>query len=217
MSNGLKSVVVGPAPPNIPDSQKSDFRVFLISRSSSDGTEMSLTQSSRSTRGVSIGSDDDMIHSSAEYRESQRSMIFQGRGSFSNQALTDYVATQSTTAPRSRETPSDEVSIYGGSDGIIFSERSSSAKQHRGRNYDSSSSKSQRPSFTSQVATTVSYHGITIATAACQGNLPLCVLLWGMAAAKKVRLMDPDSAGDTPMHFAALADLPEVNKHSFLS
>ena len=36
-----------------------------------------------------------------------------------------------------------------------------------------------------------------------------------MAAAKRVRLMDPDFAGDTPMHFAALADLPEVNAVHF--
>lgn len=49
-----------------------------------------------------------------------------------------------------------------------------------------------------------------MAVAASQGNLPLCVLLWGMATAKKVNLLVPDVQGNTPFHFAALADVPEV-------
>ena len=49
-----------------------------------------------------------------------------------------------------------------------------------------------------------------MAMAASQGNLPLCVLLWGMATAKKVNLLVPDAQGNTPFHFAALADVPEV-------
>jgi hypothetical protein len=59
-------------------------------------------------------------------------------------------------------------------------------------------------------AASINYHGVNISQAAGQGNLPLCVLLWGMATAKRVNLMDPDPQGNTPMHFAALADLPEV-------
>ncbi len=56
----------------------------------------------------------------------------------------------------------------------------------------------------------VTYHGLTINSAAQQSNLPVCVLLWGMAAAKSLSLMVPDSNGNNPMHFAALADSPEV-------
>ena len=207
MSHGVKSVSLGPTLFEPPLSQKSEFPVLLTSRSSSDGTDMGLTQGSRSTRAISIESDDESLHATGENRGSQRSLLFESRESFSNQDLTDYVAVQSTATPRPRRLPSDEVATYGGSDGISLSEKSSSPKQQRGRNQDALSTKSQRRHST----TPISYHGITIATAASQGNLPLCVLLWGMAAAKKVRLMDPDFAGDTPMHFAALADLPEVN------
>lgn len=61
-----------------------------------------------------------------------------------------------------------------------------------------------------QPTSSVNYHGTDIYQAAADGNLPLCVLLWGMATAKRINLMDPDSLGNTPMHYAALADLPEV-------
>eukprot|EP01035_Chromulina_nebulosa_P019949 gene19949-25915_t len=56
----------------------------------------------------------------------------------------------------------------------------------------------------------LSYHGINISQAAAQGNLPICVLLWGMAAAKRVNLMQSDDIGCNPMHYAAMADNPEV-------
>jgi hypothetical protein len=46
--------------------------------------------------------------------------------------------------------------------------------------------------------------------AAGQGSLPLCVLLWSLAAARRVSLMAPDERGNNPMHFAALADNAEV-------
>ena len=212
MSHGVKSVSLGPTLFDPPLTQKNDLPVLLTSRSSSDGTDMGLTQGSRSTRAISIESDDESLHATGENRGSQRSLLFESRESFSNQDLTDYVAVQSTATPRPRRLPSDEVATYGGSDGISLSEKSSSPKQQRGRNHDALSTKSQRRHST----TPISYHGITIATAASQGNLPLCVLLWGMAAAKRVRLMDPDFAGDTPMHFAALADLPEVNAVHFV-
>jgi DNA-binding helix-hairpin-helix protein with protein kinase domain len=36
------------------------------------------------------------------------------------------------------------------------------------------------------------------------------VLLWGFAAARRVNLMMPDVNGNNPVHYAALADTPEV-------
>ena len=76
---------------------------------------------------------------------------------------------------------------------------SSSSSSRRSHHHPSSSSPSS-----------INYHGSTMAVAASQGNLPLCVLLWGMATAKKVNLLVPDAEGNTPFHFAALADVPEV-------
>lgn len=56
----------------------------------------------------------------------------------------------------------------------------------------------------------VVYHGMTIATACQQGNLPVCVLLWGVGAAKNVNLMNPDRYGNSPFHYAALSDNTEI-------
>jgi hypothetical protein len=56
----------------------------------------------------------------------------------------------------------------------------------------------------------IAYHGVNINMAASQGSLPLCVLLWGMAAARRINLMTPDSLGNNPLHYAAIADTPEV-------
>ena len=64
----------------------------------------------------------------------------------------------------------------------------------------------------SMSATAINYHGLSIFQAANQGNLPLCVLLWGIASAKRVNLITQDAFGNNPMHFAALADTPEVMK-----
>eukprot|EP01039_Chlorochromonas_danica_P001485 gene1485-1618_t len=58
--------------------------------------------------------------------------------------------------------------------------------------------------------TSITYRGVNIYQAAAQGSLPLCVLLWGMASAKRVNLMSPDPSGNNPLHMAALADTPEV-------
>jgi hypothetical protein len=55
-----------------------------------------------------------------------------------------------------------------------------------------------------------SFKGITITEAARQGDLPVCVLLWGIAAAKKQTLMVADGDGNTPMHFACLASTIDV-------
>lgn len=62
--------------------------------------------------------------------------------------------------------------------------------------------------------TSIAYRGVNIYQAAAQGSLPLCVLLWGMASAKRVNLMSPDPSGNNPLHMAALADTPEVRQTS---
>lgn len=56
----------------------------------------------------------------------------------------------------------------------------------------------------------LSYNGQTIITASSQGNLPVCVLLWGMASAKKINIMSNDIHGNNPMHYACLANNSEV-------
>ena len=56
----------------------------------------------------------------------------------------------------------------------------------------------------------IQYKGTTLREAAEKGNLPLCVLIWGMAAAEKVNLMVPDEFGNNPLHYAVSADTPEV-------
>lgn len=62
---------------------------------------------------------------------------------------------------------------------------------------------------------TLNYHNINIYQAANQGNLPVVVLLWSMAANKKINLMSPDFQGNNPMHYACLADSSEVSFLSF--
>jgi ankyrin repeat protein len=42
------------------------------------------------------------------------------------------------------------------------------------------------------------------------GSLPVTVLLWGFAAARRVNLMVSDASGNNPVHYAALAETPEV-------
>lgn len=67
-----------------------------------------------------------------------------------------------------------------------------------------------------QVSETIShqpsihYRGINIYQASEQGNLPLCVLLWGMASSKRINLISPDQFGNNPMHYAALSSSSEV-------
>lgn len=56
----------------------------------------------------------------------------------------------------------------------------------------------------------LSYNGQTIITASSQGNLPICVLLWGMASAKRINIMLNDIHGNNPMHYACLAPTAEV-------
>ena len=54
---------------------------------------------------------------------------------------------------------------------------------------------------------TISY---TLPVACSQGNLPVAVLLWGMYQAKGVDPLTPDSEGNNPIHYAALAEKFEV-------
>ncbi len=65
-------------------------------------------------------------------------------------------------------------------------------------------------------AASINYRGVNIYQAAAQGSLPICVLLWGMASAKRVNLMSPDARGNNPLHMAAQADTPEVRSQALL-
>ena len=56
----------------------------------------------------------------------------------------------------------------------------------------------------------INYKGMSLSQAAESGNLPLCVLIWGMAAAEKVNLIVPDEFGNNPLHYAVRAETPEV-------
>lgn len=51
---------------------------------------------------------------------------------------------------------------------------------------------------------------MNIYQAASEGNLPVCVLIWGLGVAKRVNLMAADDQGSNPMHYAAMADNTEV-------
>lgn len=77
-------------------------------------------------------------------------------------------------------------------------------------------SKKKKTPSGSLSATSINYRGINIYQASAQGSLPVCVLLWGMASAKRVNLMTPDSQGNNPLHMAALADTPEVMQSGVL-
>ena len=50
----------------------------------------------------------------------------------------------------------------------------------------------------------------TFPIACSQGNLPIAALLWGMYQDKEVDPMTPDNEGNSPIHYAALADNCEV-------
>lgn len=64
---------------------------------------------------------------------------------------------------------------------------------------------------THQQGVLVSFKGETMITAAAAGNLPLCVLLWGMGSAKQINLMlAVDEHGNNPFHFAVRAQTTDV-------
>jgi hypothetical protein len=65
---------------------------------------------------------------------------------------------------------------------------------------------------TTEANSMINYHGITLNMAATQGSLPLFVLIWGLAKARKVNLMVPDINGNNPFHHAVLADNLDVIK-----
>ena len=56
----------------------------------------------------------------------------------------------------------------------------------------------------------VQYNDITLSLACAKGMLPTAVLLWGMHKAQNQNPMSPDADGNNPLHYAALADTPEV-------
>jgi hypothetical protein len=80
-----------------------------------------------------------------------------------------------------------------------------------GTNSEKRSRKKKTANATPYTPVTLNYHGVNIYQACSQGNLPLVVLLWGMASSKRISLMAPDFQGNNPMHFAALAESPEVS------
>lgn len=197
----------------VPD--KVEFPTLTISRNSSIATEDSLVQPPRFIRGFTEESEYGIRRAMSDDQGFQSSIHSHLRDSNSNQHLPDYGLRPSLPRQRCRDPfqsmPTEDMSEYTSDNISVASDRSNSARRQR----RSSTSKLHKTSTSqlgqvSQVATPINYHGVTISQAASQGNLPLCVLLWGMATAKRVRLMDPDPQGDTPMHFAALADIPEV-------
>ncbi len=65
-------------------------------------------------------------------------------------------------------------------------------------------------SSVAEASTSIHFHGINASMAASSGNFPVFVLLWGMAAGKRINLMIPDISGNNLLHYAALADNCEV-------
>lgn len=187
--------------------EKADSPAPVISRNSSITTNDSGVHPSRFTRTTTADSEDGIRRAPSDDRGLQPSIILRRRGSDNNSSTSVKVTRQSPAQQRPREVfrsmPTEEMSEYASSDNM-----SSASDRSRFQNHNLA--KPQKIIGT-QTPSSINYHGATISQAASQGNLPLCVLLWGMATAKRVRLMDPDLQGDTPMHFAALADLPEVS------
>jgi hypothetical protein len=83
-------------------------------------------------------------------------------------------------------------------------------KQTTPTNNPNNPTKSSKKTHSNNLEVTLTYNGQTIISAASQGNLPVCVLLWGMASAKKINIMAPDIHGNNPMHYACLAQTSEV-------
>lgn len=81
--------------------------------------------------------------------------------------------------------------------------RSPSGEKRSKRSRKSSSGKEYQLS-------NIVYRGMNVYQAAEQGNMPVCVLLWSMASSKRVNLIVADNNGNNPMHYAAVADTPEV-------
>ena len=187
--------------------EKANSPVPVISRSSSITTNDSGVHLSRLIRMTTADSEDGIRRAPSDDRGLQPSIILRRRGSDNNHSTSVKVTRQSPVQRRPREVfrsmPTEEMSEYASSDNM-------STASDRSRFQNHNFAKPQKV-IGLQTSSNISYHGVTISQAASQGNLPLCVLLWGMATAKRVQLMDPDSQGDTPMHFAATADLPEVS------
>lgn len=188
--------------------ERTDLPTLFISRNSSIATDDSISHP-RLMRGSNTDGDRGIHRALSDDRGFQSNIHFHLKDSASSQNLPDYEGNQSPAKRRQREQfrsmPTEDMSEYACSDNISLASDRSNAAQLQSR----SPPKSPKV-IGSPAPTTINYHGVSISQAASQGNLPLCVLLWGMATAKRVKLMDPDQQGDTPMHFAAMADLPEV-------
>lgn len=92
----------------------------------------------------------------------------------------------------------------------LLKQRSTGSQGSR-RSQSNRSDTSSRTGASVHTPQSINYKGINIYQAAAQGSLPLCVLLWGMASPKRVNLMTPDHAGNTPLHYAALAESADVS------
>lgn len=188
--------------------EKTDFPTLFISRNSSIATDDSISQP-RFMRSLNAESGRGIHRALSDERGFQSSIHFHLKDSMSSHNLPDYGGNQSPARYRQREQfrsmPTEDMSEYACSDNISIASDRSNVAQLQTRSPSKSPKVADSP-----VPATINYHGVSISQAASQGNLPLCVLLWGMATAKRVKLMDPDQQGDTPMHFAAMADLPEV-------
>lgn len=73
-------------------------------------------------------------------------------------------------------------------------------------------SKLNRIKSPNSVQATLTYHGTNIYTAALQGNFPVFVLLWGIAAGQRIDLLVPDSTGNNPLHYAVLSNTCDVSR-----
>lgn len=103
------------------------------------------------------------------------------------------------------ETSSDEE---GESESEEESDEEESEEEEEEEKKESQLSNSHPPQRTS-IADSLVYKGVTISLAASNGNMPLCVMLWGMARPRGLDLMLPDSEGNTAFHHAALAPTKE--------
>ena len=63
---------------------------------------------------------------------------------------------------------------------------------------------------TSSSSKPVRYKNKTFMDACASGDLPLVVMLWDMAASRQTSVMVADADQNTPFHYAALAQTPEV-------
>lgn len=112
----------------------------------------------------------------------------------------------SSVAPQTEHPHAAGSSNSGSSDSNVTTLQDAEGKQHRQRTIRVQHPESGGAARRGQIQ----YKGVTLREAAERGNLPMCVLIWGMASAEKVNLMVPDELGNNPLHYAVRAETPEV-------